>query len=129
MRTIVTAVVHVDGVVTIQVCVLRDTVGIAAPEGTSIVLVRQTQRISVLAQAVQVRVFRQPGPQAKILILKDQAGLRGIKEHLVTTENTEREGLSLIVKADVGLAVVMVAIGIRARQNRSWNLVDVLVKI
>lgn len=127
--TIVTTVVHVDRVITIQIRILWDTVGIAAPESARVVLVRQTQRISVLTQAVQVWVLWQPGPQSKVLVLKDQGGFRGIEEHLVITQDPEREGLSLIVEADVGLALVVVAIGVGASQDGSRDLVNVLIEI
>jgi hypothetical protein len=83
----------------------------------------------VFTQAVQIRISGQPSPQSKILALEDQIGISGIKEHLVATQNAEGEGLSLIVKANGGLIVVVVTISRRARQNRSGNLVNFFLEI
>jgi hypothetical protein len=127
--TIVTTVVHVDGVVTIQVGVLWNTVGITTPEGTGVVLIRQTQRISVLAQTVQIRVSRQPGPQSEVLVLKDQGGVSGIEKYLITTQDTEGERLLLVVKADVGLVVMVITVGIGTAQDRSGNLINIFLEV
>ena len=50
------AMLEIDGVVSVQVRVVGDTVGISRPEGTSVVVGRQTEAVGVLAETVDVWV-------------------------------------------------------------------------
>lgn len=64
-------VLEVDGVVSVQVGVISDTVGIPGPESAGVIVNWQTEAVSVLAQTVDVRVCGQTGLDTDVLRLKD----------------------------------------------------------
>lgn len=50
------AVIEEDGVVSVQVALLRDTVRVSRPEGTGMVDIRETERVSMFSETVDVRI-------------------------------------------------------------------------
>lgn len=50
------AVIEVDGVVSVQVALLRDTVRVSGPESTGMVDIRETERVSMFSETVDVRI-------------------------------------------------------------------------
>jgi len=53
------AVIEVDGVVSVQVALLRDTVRVSRPESTGVINIRETERVSVFSETVDVRICGQ----------------------------------------------------------------------
>ena len=64
-------VLEVNGVVSVQIRIVGNTVGISGPHGAGIVVGWQTEAVGVFAKAIDVGVWREGCLHADILRLED----------------------------------------------------------
>lgn len=119
------SVLEVDGMVSVQVGVIRDTVSISTPEGTSIVVSGETERVSVFTQTVKVGVSREIGLDTKVLRLENDGVRTGSEEDLLigVTDNREGERRGSVVELDRRVVSCNERIRLRARKDRLGDLV------
>ena len=82
MRTLGTAVVKVDWVGTVQVGVVWDINRLGVQEHAFVVLGMEAERVTVLAQSVDVGVVGKLRPEAHILLFEHQGDSCSIEENL-----------------------------------------------
>ena len=104
MCALVTAVVKVDWMRAVEVGIVWDVNGFCVQQYSLVVVGGESERITVLAQTVQVGVFGQVSAQADILLLKDQLSARRVENDFVVADarDFERKGLFYNVKAKGG---------------------------
>ena len=126
--SLVTTVVVVDRMATIQVAVGGSTGGVTVPESSSVVGRRQTERVTVFSQPVDMRVLREPGTKAQVLRLEDKLRGRSVKQHLIPFADGEGERLSFVVELEFR-ALARATITVGPGQDRLGHLVDLFIGI
>ena len=76
-------VLKVNGMVSVQIRVVGNTVRIPGPHGAGIVVCRQTEAVGVFAEAVDVRVRREGSLYADVLRLEDYGVILCREENFV----------------------------------------------
>lgn len=77
------AMLKIERLGTIQVCAFGDTVTVLVPDGAGVVRGVEAERVRVLAEAVQIRVVGEVGPETNVLGFKDQGCSGGVEEDFV----------------------------------------------
>lgn len=75
------AMLKVDGVVSVEIASCWHTVRVARPHCTRRVECRQTERVGMLSETIDIRVFRKVRLQTKVLGLKDDRMRRRGEEY------------------------------------------------
>ena len=112
----------VDGVASVQVGVIGDTVSIPGPESAGIVVGRQTETVGVFAEAIEVRTLGEVCLYADVLRLEDYGMALGGEENLLCfgSEDGEGKGFGAVVE----LYFVLLSWLCRwARNNRLRDLI------
>jgi hypothetical protein len=104
MCTLVTAVIKVDGVRSIQVGVLGDVRRLRVQQDALVIIRVEAEGVAMLTKTVDVGIIRQLGTQANILLLEDQRNGSGIEENLavVPTLDSERKRGLLDIELESG---------------------------
>lgn len=125
------SVVKIDWVSAVKILALRRPVGIAGVNRPSVVGRVQHERVTVLAQSVQMRVLWQVCLEIDILTLEHQLVARGIEEHLtgVSPRYGEREGVSVEFELELGVLRGTPLTKTGAWEDTVWNLVDRVVGV
>lgn len=73
---------EIDGMASVEVGHSWDVRRLSIPKGSDVVVGLEAERVSMLSQAVEVRVLRQLSSQPDILRLKDELRSRGVEQDI-----------------------------------------------
>ena len=116
---------EVYGVVSVKIRVRRNAERVARPQRACRIRRVQTECVRVLAEAIDVRVRREAGLNAKVLRLKDEGVRRCGEENLFRTrpDDAERERGGCKVELNLRLRGGGTRVGGRAREDESGDLI------
>lgn len=120
------AVLEVHGMRAVEVLTMRDAAQVARPERPAVVLVGETEGVSVLPEAVDVRVVGKPCLQPQVLELEDQFGLGSVEQDLLCRPALDLEGERLLRVLKVQVRVMrrgLVSCRLRTSDDLLGNLV------
>jgi glutathionylspermidine synthase len=104
MCAFVTAVVKVHWMTAVEIGIVWDVDRFSVQQNSLVVFGGKPERITVLAQSVQVGVVGQISAQTDILLLKDKLCARRVEDDFVVADarDFERKGLFYYLKAESG---------------------------
>ena len=98
------SLLQVERVSSVEIGVAGNAIAVLVPHRADVVGRLKTQGIRMLAQAVQVRVRRQAGPEAEVLRLEDEGRRRSVKDDLARLGAGDLEGEGVCRVGELELA-------------------------
>lgn len=128
MCSLVTTVVVVNRMATVQVAIRGSTRGVTVPKSSSVVGRRQTERVAVFSQPVDMRVLREPGTKSQVLRLEDKLRGRRVKQHLIPFADGKGERLGFVVELEFRV-LTRATITAWTGQDRLGHLINLFIGI
>lgn len=129
MCALLSTMVNIDRVSSIEVAPFRNAVRITVPDCASVIVRWESQRIRVLTQSVQVGFLRQFRAQPDILRLEHEIRGGRVEQNLpsVSTRHFERERVLGVVEFQSWATRTIGDLG--TREHRLGNLIHLLITV
>ena len=128
MGTAIGTMLKVHRVVAVQIRAARNPIRVTRPQRTRRVRGVQPERLRMLADAVNVRVWRKRRLEAQVLRLEDERIVCGREQYLpgAGARNIERERRLGVRKFDLGCIWVHVRVRRGSREDRIGDFVAII---